>query len=32
MANLTRYDPFSEMVTLRQAMDLRFDDILLGVG
>jgi HSP20 family protein len=26
MANLTRYDPFSEMVTLRQAMDRLFED------
>jgi HSP20 family protein len=26
MANLTRFDPFSEMVTLRQAMDRLFED------
>jgi HSP20 family protein len=26
MANLTRYDPFGEMVTLRQAMDRLFED------
>lgn len=26
MANMTRYDPFSEMVTLRQAMDRLFED------
>jgi HSP20 family protein len=26
MATLTRFDPFSEMVTLRQAMDRLFDD------
>jgi HSP20 family protein len=26
MANLTRFDPFSEMVTLRQAMDRIFED------
>jgi HSP20 family protein len=26
MANITRYDPFSEMVTLRQAMDRLFED------
>ena len=26
MANVTRYDPFSEMVTLRQAMDRLFED------
>jgi HSP20 family protein len=26
MANLTRYDPFSEMVSLRQAMDRLFED------
>jgi HSP20 family protein len=26
MANITRYDPLSEMVTLRQAMDRLFED------
>jgi HSP20 family protein len=26
MANLTRFDPFGEMVTLRQAMDRLFED------
>jgi HSP20 family protein len=26
MANITRFDPFSEMVTLRQAMDRLFED------
>jgi HSP20 family protein len=26
MANITRYDPFGEMVTLRQAMDRLFED------
>jgi HSP20 family protein len=26
MANLTRYDPFNEMITLRQAMDRLFED------
>ena len=26
MANITRYDPFSEMVSLRQAMDRLFED------
>lgn len=26
MANLTRFDPFSEMLTLRQAMDRLFED------
>jgi HSP20 family protein len=26
MANLTRFDPFNEMVTLRQAMDRLFED------
>jgi HSP20 family protein len=26
MANVTRYDPFSEMITLRQAMDRLFED------
>ena len=26
MANLTRYDPFSEMISLRQAMDRLFED------
>ena len=26
MANLTRFDPFSEMITLRQAMDRLFED------
>jgi hypothetical protein len=26
MANITRYDPFGDMVTLRHAMDRLFDD------
>jgi len=26
MANVTRYDAFSEMITLRQAMDRPFED------
>jgi HSP20 family protein len=26
MANMTRYDPFSDMITLRQAMDRLFED------
>jgi HSP20 family protein len=30
MANITRFDPFGEMVTLRQAMDRLFEDSLVS--
>jgi HSP20 family protein len=30
MASITRYDPFGEMVTLRQAMDRLFEDSLVS--
>lgn len=30
MANITRFDPFGEMVTLRQAMDRLFEDSFVG--
>lgn len=30
MANITRFDPFSEMVTLRQAMDRLFEDSVVS--
>jgi HSP20 family protein len=30
MSNLTRYDPFSEMLTLRNAMDRLFDSAFVG--
>ena len=30
MANITRYDPLSEMVTLRQAMDRLFEDSIVS--
>ena len=30
MANITRFDPFGEMVTLRQAMDRLFEDSVVS--
>ncbi|HEX2194926.1 MAG TPA: Hsp20/alpha crystallin family protein [Candidatus Limnocylindria bacterium] len=30
MANITRFDPFGEMVTLRQAMDRLFEDSIVS--
>jgi HSP20 family protein len=30
MANLTRFDPFGDMITLRQAMDRLFDDSVVS--
>lgn len=30
MANLTRYDPFSDTITLRQAMDRLFEDSIVS--
>ena len=30
MANITRFDPFSDMITLRQAMDRLFEDSVVS--